>query len=118
MQTIAFAPTWGALERSSATMDITNPGVQKPHWLPCALASRSCEGWRKEERAGRSVLGAGCSIFSSTAQRGERAAECRVCRTGEDRLGGKAGRHRVAPQGHAGMHAIAAGSSTSSSGVE
>ena len=33
--------TWGALERSSATIDITKPGVQKPHWLPCALARRS-----------------------------------------------------------------------------
>lgn len=44
--------TSGALERSSATMDMTNPGVQKPHWLPCALASRSCMGGKKSRWQG------------------------------------------------------------------
>lgn len=30
-----------ALLRSRAYMDMTKPGVQKPHWLPCELASLS-----------------------------------------------------------------------------
>ena len=34
------------LERSRLYMLITKPGVQKPHWLPCARASRSCTGCR------------------------------------------------------------------------
>ena len=29
-------------------MLITNPGVQKPHWLPCARARRSCTGCNPE----------------------------------------------------------------------
>ena len=27
-------------------MDITKPGVQKPHCEPWLLASRACTGWR------------------------------------------------------------------------
>ena len=34
------------LQRSRLYMDMTKPGVQKPHWEPWALASLSCTGCR------------------------------------------------------------------------
>lgn len=32
---------------SSVYMDMTMPGVQKPHWEPWARAIRSCTAWRR-----------------------------------------------------------------------
>lgn len=33
--------------RNREYMDMTMPGVQKPHWEPCAFAMRSWTGWRR-----------------------------------------------------------------------
>ena len=42
-----------ALERKRAYMDMTKPGVQKPHCEPCASAIALCTGWRPERRVPR-----------------------------------------------------------------